>query len=62
MKTDKPRIPEHYFDIRVRDRLVAAGVLDPKALEAHVAELPDLEHAADSIPIDQPALYPRENE
>jgi len=62
MKTDKPKVPEYYFDIRVRDRLVAGGTLDPKALEQHIAELPDLESEADSIGIDQPALNPRDSE
>jgi hypothetical protein len=62
MKSDKSRTPEHYFDVRVRDRLVASGVLDAKVLEKHIAELPDLEAQADSIFIDQPALNPRESE
>jgi hypothetical protein len=59
---DKPKVPEYYFDIRVRDRLVAGGTLDPKVLEQHVAELVDLEAQAVSIEIDQPALNPRDNE
>lgn len=59
---DKPKVPEYYFDVRVRDRLVAAGTLDPKVLEQHVTELVDLEAQAVSIDIDQPALNPRDNE
>lgn len=61
MKTDK-KTPEHHLDVRVRDRLVASGVLDAKVVETHLAELPDLEAQADSIQIDQPALNPRESE
>lgn len=61
MKTDK-KTPEHHLDVRVRDRLVASGVLDAKVVETHLAELPDLEAHADSIQIDQPALNPRESE
>ncbi len=62
MKSDKSKIPEHYFDIRVRDRLVASGVLDAKAVETHVAELPDLDAEVENVLIDQPALNPRESE
>jgi hypothetical protein len=62
MKNDKNKLPEYYFDTRVRDRLVGAGTLDPKVLEQHLAELPDLEAEAESIGIDQPALNPRESE
>ena len=59
---DKPKVPEYYFDIRVRERLVAAGTLDPKVLEQHVTDLVDLEAQAVSIDIDQPALNPRDSE
>jgi len=43
-------------DLRVRDRHLASGALDPKALEQHLAELPDLEPLAESIPFEQPAV------
>lgn len=59
---NKPKVPEYYFDIRVRERLVAAGTLDPKVLEQHVTDLVDLEAQAVSIDIDQPALNPRDSE
>lgn len=59
---DKSKVPEYYFDIRVRDRLVAAGTLDPKVLEQHIAELPDVEAEGEALGIDQPALNPRDNE
>lgn len=61
MKNDK-KIPESSFDVRVRERLVATGQLDPKLIEQHLAELPDLEAQAETIAIDQPALSPRDNE
>ena len=53
---------QHHLDVRVRDRLIAQGVLDPQALEQHIAELPDLEAEAENLGIDQPALNPRDNE
>lgn len=59
---DKPKTPEQYLDVRVRERLVASGVLDARTIEAHLAELPDLEANAEAIEIDQPALNPRESE
>lgn len=62
MKTDKPRISDNILDIRVRERLLAAGTLDAKALEQHLAELPDLEANAETVIIDQPALNPRDLE
>lgn len=58
----KPNVPQYYFDIRVRDRLVAGGTLDPEVLKQHIAELPDLEAQADTIGVDQPALNPRDGE
>jgi hypothetical protein len=62
MKADKSKTPEHHLDVRVRDRLLASGVLDAKVVETHIAELPDLEAHAETILIDQPALNPRDNE
>lgn len=59
---NRSKLPDYYFDVRVRDRLVASGVLDPKVLEQHVAELADVESQCESIGIDQPALSPRDNE
>jgi hypothetical protein len=44
------------LDLRVRDRQLASGSLDPKVLERYLAELPDLDGLADSIPFEQPAL------
>lgn len=58
----KPKVPDTILDIRVRERLLASGVLDPKVLEQHIAELPDLEADAEAIDLDQPALNPRESD
>lgn len=44
------------LDIRVRDRNVANGVVDPKTLERYLNELPDVETQSEVMPIDQPAL------
>ena len=44
------------LDLRVRERNLASGMLDPKALERHLAELPDLEAYAETLPFEQPAL------
>lgn len=43
-------------DLRVRERHLASGALDPKALERYLAELPDVDGHADSLPFDQPAV------
>jgi hypothetical protein len=62
MKNERANIPQASLDVRVRDRLVASGTLDPKAIEQYLAELPDLEAQAETLGIDQPALSPRDNE
>ena len=61
MKSDK-KLPEYYFDIRVRERLLSSGMLDPKVLEQHLAELADLEPNTDTVGIEQPALNSRDGE
>jgi hypothetical protein len=45
-----------YWDLRVRARHRASGALDAKSVERYLAELPDVEANADSVPFDQPAL------
>jgi hypothetical protein len=47
------------YDLRVRERLLASGQLDPKAVERYLAELPDLEGHAEALPFEQPALSGR---
>jgi hypothetical protein len=54
--TDKGKNAPWTYDTRVRDRLLVSGALDPKVIERHLAELPDLEGHAEMIPIAQPAL------
>jgi type II secretory pathway component PulK len=58
MKTEaeRGRSTRQDLDLRVRERHLISGLLDPKAVERYLAELPDLEAQADSISIEQPAL------
>lgn len=58
MKTgaDKARSNAQDYDLRVRDRHLISGLLDPKVVDRHLAELPDLEAHSESIGIPQPAL------
>ncbi len=55
MKADKKQAAWMY-DLRVRERLLGSGQLDPKTIERYLAELPDLEGYAEGIPFEQPAL------
>jgi hypothetical protein len=50
------------YDLRVRERLLASGTLDPKVIERYLAELPDLEGVAEALPFDQPALGGRSSD
>jgi type II secretory pathway component PulK len=54
--TDKTKPAVWAYDLRVRERLLTAGQLDPKTVERYLAELPDLEAHAEDVPVDQPAL------
>jgi hypothetical protein len=57
MKTgDKSKQAAWMYDLRVRERMLASGALDPKTLERFLTELPDLEGHYESLPFDQPAL------
>jgi hypothetical protein len=47
------------YDLRVRERLLASGGLDPKTVERYLAELPDLAGLAEALPFEQPALSGR---
>ena len=44
------------FDLRVRERLVGAGIVAQGAIDRYLTELPELETQADSLGIAQPAL------
>lgn len=56
VENDKGMLGPLLFDVRVRERFLAKGVLDAKALERHLSELPDLESRAEVIAIEQPAI------
>ena len=56
MKHEKGKMTDADLDKRVRERLLANGKLEPKTLERHLAELPDLDGLAETIPYEQPAL------
>jgi hypothetical protein len=56
MKADKGKLSAWDLDLRVRARLIGAGQLDAKAIERHLAELPDLEAQSESLNYEQPAL------
>jgi len=44
------------YDLRVRERLLAAGIVTPADIERYLAELPELETQAEALGIEQPAL------
>lgn len=54
--TDKGKQAVWAFDLRVRERMLSGGGLDPKTVERYLAELPDLEGHAENLAIEQPAL------
>lgn len=54
--SDKNKQAPWAHDLRVRDRLITSGALDPKTVERYLAELPDLEAHAENLAIEQPAL------
>ena len=53
---EKGKLGALELDLRVRERMVAKGVLEPKVLEKLLAELPDREAQAVTIDVPQPAL------
>jgi hypothetical protein len=54
--SEKGKLSPFDLDLRVRDRHLASGLLDAKVLERHLADLPDLDAQADTLPFEQPAL------
>lgn len=56
MKQEKGKLTAVDLDKRVRERNLASGRLEPKTLERHLAELPDLEGLAETVMFPQPAL------
>jgi hypothetical protein len=61
MKTEKGKLTSFDYDLRVRDRHLAAGVLDPKTVDRYLAELPDVEALSEALPYEQPALGSRDH-
>ena len=56
VKKNENAFGPNLLDSRVRERFLASGQLDPKALEKHVAELPDAAERGEGIDLRQPAL------
>jgi hypothetical protein len=54
--SDKNKQAPWAYDLRVRERLLVSGALEPKTVERYLAELPDLEAHAENLAIEQPAL------
>jgi hypothetical protein len=48
------------WDVRVRERNLRKGVLEPKDVDKHLSQLPDVADQAEVIQIPQPALGGRE--
>jgi hypothetical protein len=44
------------WDLRVRARNLASGVIDGKAVEKYLASLPDMEAQSEKLELPQPAL------
>jgi hypothetical protein len=44
------------FDVRVRERNLKKGMIDEKAVDAYIAQLPDVADAVEYISVPQPAL------
>ena len=53
----KPTFGPDLLDVRVRERFLNGGALDPKALEKHLAELPDVAAKGEDLGLEQPALF-----
>jgi hypothetical protein len=54
--TDQGYFAALAYDLRVRERLLAAGVITQADLERYLTELPELETVAEGLGIAQPAL------
>jgi hypothetical protein len=53
---EKAKITPQDLDLRVRERNLATGVLDQKAVDKHLGDLPDLADQAETVELEQPAL------
>lgn len=62
-KNIKPQVfGPNLLDVRVRERFLTSGLLDPKVLEKHKAELVDVGDRCESVDLSQPALSASESE
>ena len=61
-KQTKTKFGPQEFDVRVRERFLASGALDPKNLEKHLADLKDVGQNSDLVTLRQPALSSDEEE
>jgi hypothetical protein len=55
-KADKGKMNPWDLDLRVRERNLANGTIDQKAVDKHLHDLPDLESEAETLEETQPAL------
>jgi hypothetical protein len=53
----KPTFGPDLLDVRVRERFLNGGSLDPKVLEKHLSELPDVAAKGEDLGLEQPALF-----
>jgi hypothetical protein len=53
----KPTFGPDLLDVRVRERFLSSGALDPKVLEKHHADLPDVAAKGEELGLEQPALF-----
>jgi hypothetical protein len=53
---EKGKLGALELDLRVRERMIAKGVLEPKTLDKYLGDLPDREAQAVTIDVPQPAL------
>lgn len=48
---------EHFkYDVRIRERMLAKGLLTESELKSHLEALKDLETETEPVPLPQPAL------
>jgi hypothetical protein len=59
---EKPKLTPADFDLRVRDRNLQNGVLDPKTVEKYLGDLPDIGDQCDTLDLGQPALGDEDDE
>jgi hypothetical protein len=53
---EKSRLAPWDWDLRVRDRHLATGLIEHKEVEQYLSQLPDLEATAEILSVEQPAI------